>query len=125
MPLVPTTKMADAHIFSLGKPLARITTWPTSACKFRPAFGATSKTRIFYKYVVFKHSFSFLHKFFAADTRSLFSVTFFSFINRSKKQQHGWASQTFISSIYTDYEIFSSLRETDCFQSQKERHLNM
>ena len=26
---------------------------------FRPAFGATSKTRIFYKYVVFKHSFSF------------------------------------------------------------------
>ena len=31
----------------------------TSARKFRPAFGATSKTRIFYKYVVFKHSFSF------------------------------------------------------------------
>ena len=25
MPLVPTTKMADAHIFSLGKPLARRT----------------------------------------------------------------------------------------------------
>ena len=31
----------------------------TFARKFRPAFGATSKTRIFYKYVVFKHSFSF------------------------------------------------------------------
>ena len=31
----------------------------TSARKFRPAFGATSKTRIFYKYVVFKHSSSF------------------------------------------------------------------
>ena len=31
----------------------------TSAHKFRPAFGATSKTRIFYKYVVFKHSSSF------------------------------------------------------------------
>ena len=30
-----------------------------SARKFRPAFGATSKTRIFYKYVVFKHSSSF------------------------------------------------------------------
>ena len=28
----------------------------TSARKFRPAFGTTSKTRIFYKYVVFKHS---------------------------------------------------------------------
>ena len=31
----------------------------TSARKYRPAFGATSKTRIFYKYVVFKHSSSF------------------------------------------------------------------
>ena len=31
----------------------------TSARKFRPAFGATSKIRIFYKYVVFKHSSSF------------------------------------------------------------------
>ena len=31
----------------------------TSAHKFLPAFGATSKTRIFYKYVVFKHSLSF------------------------------------------------------------------
>ena len=31
----------------------------SSARKFSSAFGATSKTRIFYKYVVFKHSFSF------------------------------------------------------------------
>ena len=31
----------------------------TSARKFHPAFGADSKTRIFYKYVVFKHSSSF------------------------------------------------------------------
>ena len=31
----------------------------TSVRKFCPAFGAISKTRIFYKYVVFKHSFSF------------------------------------------------------------------
>ena len=31
----------------------------TSARKFRPAFGAISKTRIFYKYVVFKHTLSF------------------------------------------------------------------
>ena len=46
----------------------------TSARKFRPAFGATYKTRIFYEHVVFKHSFSFLHKFFAADTRFLSSV---------------------------------------------------
>ena len=37
----------------------------------RPAFGAYYKTRIFYKYVVFKHPFSLLHKFFAAATHSL------------------------------------------------------
>ena len=43
----------------------------TSARKFRPAFGATSKTRIFYKYVVFKHSYSLLPNFFAAATHSL------------------------------------------------------
>ena len=33
-------------------------------------------------------------------------------INRSEKQQHRWASQTF---IYIDYETFSSLRETARF----------
>ena len=36
----------------------------------RPAFGAYYKTRIFYKYVVFKHPCSLLHKFFAAATHS-------------------------------------------------------
>ena len=36
-----------------------------------PAFGATYKTRIFYKYVVFKHPCSLLPSFFAAATRSL------------------------------------------------------
>ena len=38
---------------------------------FRPAFGASYKTRIFYKYVVFKHPFSLLPNFFAAATHSL------------------------------------------------------
>ena len=38
---------------------------------FRPAFGASYKTRIFYKYVVFKHFFSLLPNFFAAATHSL------------------------------------------------------
>ena len=36
-----------------------------------PAFGATYKTRIFYKYVVFKHPCSLLPNFFAATTHSL------------------------------------------------------
>ncbi len=38
---------------------------------FSPAFGATYKTRIFYEYVVYKHHFSLLHKFFAAATHHL------------------------------------------------------
>ena len=42
-----------------------------SRVNFSPAFGATYKTRIFYKYVVFKHPFSLLHKFFAAETHHL------------------------------------------------------
>ena len=36
-----------------------------------PAFGATYKTRIFYKYVVFKHLCSLLPNFFAAATHHL------------------------------------------------------
>ena len=38
---------------------------------FSPAFGAYYKTRIFYKYAVFKRPFSPLHKFFAVATHSL------------------------------------------------------
>ena len=65
MPLVPTTKWRT-HTYSISG-----NHWPgesrdlrktTSARKFRPAFGATSKTRIFYKYIVFKHSSSFYTK---------------------------------------------------------------
>ena len=64
MPVVPTTKMADAHKYSVSG-----NHWPgelcdllktTSTFEFGPAFfGADSKRRIFYKYVVFKHSISF------------------------------------------------------------------
>ena len=88
----------------------------TFARKFRLAiFGAISKTRIFYKYVVFKHSFSFSQFPFATATHSLqYDST------DVKKQQHGWASQTFIPSLYIDYETFSRLGETDCFEPQKE-----
>ena len=75
MPLVPTTKMADAHKYSVsgnhwpGEP--RDLRKTTSAFKFRPAFfGADSKTRIFYKYAVFKH-FLFFPISIAALTRSL------------------------------------------------------
>ena len=64
MPRVPTTKMVDASKYSVSG-----NHWPgelrdlrktTSAFEFRPAFfGADSKTRIFYEYVVFKLSISF------------------------------------------------------------------
>ena len=74
---------------------------------FRPAFGASYKTRIFYKYVVFKHPFSFTK--FLRSGSTLPPV----WINRSEKQQHGWASQTF--KIYIDYETLSSLIHTACF----------
>ena len=64
MPLVTTTKMADAHKYSVsgnywpGEPRDLLKT--TFAFEFRPVFfGADSKTRIFYKYVVFKQSISF------------------------------------------------------------------
>ena len=64
MPLVPTTKMADARKYSIsgnhwpGEPRDLLKT--TSAFEFRSAFfGADSKTRIFYKYIVFKHAISF------------------------------------------------------------------
>ena len=52
-----------------GEPRDQLRT--TSARKFGPAFGATSKTRIFYEYVFFKHSLSLLPNFFAAATHSL------------------------------------------------------
>ena len=59
----------------------------TSARKFRLAFfGADSKTRIFYKYVVFKHSFSF-SQFPLQRWHTLFSVTLFLFNNGVKKQK--------------------------------------
>ena len=64
MPLVPITKMVNARKYSVsgnhwpGEPRDLLNT--TSALEFRPAlFGAESKTRVFYKYVVFKHSISF------------------------------------------------------------------
>ena len=64
MPLVPTTKMAEAHKYSIsgnhwpGEPRDLLKT--TSPFEFRPAFfGTDSKTRIFYKHVIFKHCISF------------------------------------------------------------------
>ena len=75
MPFVPTTKMEDAHIFSLGETIGQenhvICVKLRPRVNFRPASGATSKTSIFYKYVVFKHSSSLLPSFFAAATHSL------------------------------------------------------
>ena len=65
MPLVPETKMADEHKQPvsgnhwLGEPRDYCLK-STSSFEFRPAFfEVDSKTRIFYKYFVFNHSFSF------------------------------------------------------------------
>ena len=88
MPSCSPKKMADAH-----KYLVSGNHWPgelrdllktASAFKFRPAFfGADSKTRIFYKYVVFKHSFSFSPISIAVQTQSLQVTQLFT--NRGKK----------------------------------------
>ena len=73
MPLVPT-KMADAHILSqetIGQE-DHVTCLKLRLCvNSSPAFGASYKTRIFYRYVVFKHPCSLLPNFFAATTHSL------------------------------------------------------
>ena len=127
MPLVPTTKMADTHKYSvsgnhwLGEPCDLLKT--TSAFEFRPAFfGADSKTRIFYKYVVFKHSISSFPNFYrSANTPS--PVWRLLFTNRRQRPQNGKASQTFIYSKYFDDETFSSLGNTDCFKPQEEMNI--
>ena len=73
MPLVPT-KMADAHILSretIGQE-DHVTCLKLRPCvNSSPVFGASYKTRIFYRYVVFKHPCSLLPNFFAAATHSL------------------------------------------------------
>ena len=77
------------HTFSLGETIGQenhVTRVKLRPCKFRPAFfGAISKTRIFYKYVVFKH-FLFSPNF-HCSAGTLFSMTFFLFTNRSEKQK--------------------------------------
>ena len=97
----------------------------TSARKFRPAFGAISKTRIFYKYVVFKHSFSF-SQVLLQRWHALFSVTLFLFTNRKEKQKK-WIS-------LADIHFFNILWLRDFFQPRRKRlfritirnrHLNM
>ena len=73
MPLVPNKDGGRSHIQSretIGQEddVTYLKLRPrVNSC---PAFGAYYKTRIFYKYVVFKHPFSLLHKSFAAATHS-------------------------------------------------------
>ena len=88
MPLVPTTKMAGARKCSVsGNHWPRDLLKTTSAFEFRSEFfGADSKTRIFYKYVVFKH-YLFFPISIVALTHSL-QVTLL-FTNRGQKPQNG------------------------------------
>ena len=82
------------------------------AFKFRPAFfGSDSKIRIFYKYVVFKHSFSF-SQFPLQRWHALSRVTLL-FTNRSKKPKK-WIS-------HADIHFFKTLWLWDFFQSRRNR----
>ena len=84
--------MADARKYSVsgihcpGEPRDLFKT--TSLFEFRPAFlGADSKTRIFYKYVVFKQSISF-SQFQLQSWHTLSSVNLL-FTNRRQSPQNG------------------------------------
>ena len=89
-------KDGGRSIFSLGKPLARRTTWYAynyvGARKFKSCVFEPLTRRVF-----------------SINTSS--SSTFFLFDQISLQQQHH-ASQTF---IYKDYETLSRLWETTCF----------
>ena len=123
MPLVPTIKMADAHIFSLGKPLA----WrPLTCVKLPPRVNFVLRLEPLPRHVFSINTSSsntlpLFSQFPLQRWHTLSSVWHSSYSSTGvKKQQHGWAAQAFIPSIYIDYETFSSLREIDCFEQQKE-----
>ena len=84
----------------------------TSVHKFRPAFRVTSKTRIFYKYVVFKHSFSFY-------TNSSQRIHALSTVWHSSYSSTGMKSKKWIS--LADINFFNIHWLWDFFQSQRNR----
>ena len=87
----------------------------TSVRKFRTAFGATSNTRIFYKYVVFKHSCSFYTNS-SQRIHALSSVWHSSYSStgvKSKKKKK-WIS-------LADIHFFNIHWLWDFFQSQRNR----
>ena len=107
MPLVPTTKMADETIGQKNH---------VTCVNLRPAFfGADSKTRIFYKYVVFKHSFSFsqflLQRWHALSRWHSYSPTE---VKGKKKKKKKWIS-------LADIHFFKTLWLRDFFQPRKNR----
>ena len=117
MPLVLTTKMA-AHTYSVSG-----NHWPreprdlrktTSAHKFCPAFGATSKTCIFYKYIVFKHSSSFTQILHSEYTVSLQCDILLI-------HQQEWKAKKWIN--LADIHFFNIHWLRDFFQSQRNQLL--
>ena len=84
----------------------------TPARKFRPAFGATSKTRIFYKYVVFKHSSSFTQILRSGYTFSLQCDILLI-------HQQEWKATTWMG--LADIHFFNIHWLWDFFQSQRNR----
>ena len=90
----------------------------TSARKFRPVFGATSKTRIFYKYVVFKHSSSLFTQILCSGyTLSLqFDILLIHQQEWKAKKKKKWIS-------LADIHFFNIHRLKDFFRSQRNRLL--
>ena len=80
----------------------------TSTRKFRPAFGATSKMRIFYKYIIFKHS----------------SPLFTRFLRSGNTLPPVWLNRRQIETTWmglTDIHFFNIRWLWDFFQSQRNR----
>ena len=95
----------------------------TSARKFRPAFGAISKTRIFYKYVVFKHSFSF-SQFPLQRRHALSSVWHSSYSPTELKGKKKWISLADIHffNIHWLWDFFQSPRNRLFRTTKRNRH---
>ena len=102
----------------------------TSARKFRLAgfFLAISKTCIFYKYVVFKHSISFsqfpLQRWHALSSvwHSSYSPTELKKQKKKKKKMDKPRRHSFLQYTLTMRLFPVSEKPTDCFEPQKERH---
>ena len=126
MPLVPTTKMADARKYSVsrnhwpGEPRDMLKT--TSPFEFRPAFLEPIPRHVFSINTSSLNTLSLLFpNSIAAPTRSLQCD---SLIHQQTSKATKWINHaTFLSSKYFAYNTFFSLGNINCFKLQDEMNI--